>query len=243
MKACGYLRVSCEEQKVKGVSLDNQESRIKSFCESQGWSLIKIFRDEGFSGKSLQRPGIQELIADAKLKKFDALAVYRIDRISRCQRDFLYLIEDVFEANKIIFKSITEPLDTGSPVGKAMLSIISTFAELERGVLRERIRDALDHKKQNGEWLGGIPYGYRIEGKNLAIDEDQARTVKLIFWQRMKGKSLREITEGILAKGINSRKWSIATVHNILKNPVYLGNGHPRIVGKRLFDKVQIGRR
>lgn len=249
MKACAYCRVSTEEQ-IRGLSLGNQESKIKSFCESQGWQLTEVYSDPGYSGKDLNRPGVSRMIEDIRNKKIDVCLVYKVDRLSRKQKDLWHLLEDVFEPNKVGFKSVVEPFDTTTAQGRAFLGMLSVFAQLERDQTRERIKDALAHKKTRREWIGHPPYGYKIlkrddghgeiiKDKFLTIDEQQAEIVKMIFHQRKKGKTLQQIMEKIIALGINSRKWSVPLIHGILKNPVYLGGIHRGIISKKLFDRVQ----
>ena len=110
----GYIRVSTDEQVTEGQSLDNQLARIKAYANSQGWDLIEVYREEGYSGKSIERPEMSRMITDIKAGKFNVVLVYKVDRLTRKQKDLWYLLEDVFEANGIGFKSVLEPFDTVS---------------------------------------------------------------------------------------------------------------------------------
>jgi len=166
-------------------------------------------------------------------------------------KDLWYLLESVFEPHRIGFKSITEPFDTTTPSGRAFLGMLSVFAQLERDQTRERIRDALGHKKLKGEWIGHPPLGYRIlsktDGKGnivkdkvLTVAENESKIVKTIFQARARGKGLTEICRILERKGINGRKWSPIGIWKILRNPVYLGYGmHPAIISQKLFNAAQ----
>ncbi len=249
IKAVGYLRVSTEEQK-EGLSLDNQESRLKGYAVSQGLALGGIYRDEGFSAKDCHRPELQRLLNDVENGNVDLILVYRLDRLTRSMRD-LYSLLDLFKKHCVAFKSISEDFSTNTPVGKVVLGILGLFAEWERDIISGRIRDAMAYKRKvKKEWVGACPYGYRIttngdgeKSKFLSIDEHQALIVKRIFRERTKGKTLAGIVEGLKAQGINSRKWSPAGLFGILRNESYLGaNGtHRAIISKRLFNSVQGG--
>jgi site-specific DNA recombinase len=250
-RAIGYCRVSTDEQSRNGLSMDGQEAKIRAFAKSQGWDLTEMYSDPGYSGKDLNRPGISRMIEDAEAGRFDAVLVYKVDRLSRKMKDLWHLLENVFEPHRIGFKSISESFDTVSPTGRAFLGMLSVFAQLERDQTRERIKDALAHKKSKKEWVGRPPYGFKIlkrddshggiaKDKHLTVKEDEARIVKLIFQARSRGRGLTDIVRMLQHKGINTRKWSPIGISKILGNGVYVGNGtHAPIISRRLFDRVQ----
>jgi site-specific DNA recombinase len=231
--------------------LDNQSDRIKSYCQSQGWELEEVFSDPGYSGKDLNRPDLSRMIEKIKAGGIGVVLVYKVDRLTRKQKDLWTIIENIFEPHKVGFKSITEPFETTTPMGRAFLGMLSVFAQLERDQTRERIKDALAFKKVKREWVGHPPYGYRmlsksdgngeiVKDKHLTVDEDQARIVKMIFQARSRGRGLTGIVEMLKRKGINGRKWSAAGIKEIASNAVYLGNGnHQPIISKRLFNQAQ----
>lgn len=194
----GYVRVSTEEQAKNGLSLDSQRHRIEAYAKSQDWNLLAIYTDDGYSGKDIDRPALQQLLARIEAGGIDAVLVYRVDRLTRRQRDLWTLLEDNLERNNVGFKSVSEPFDTTTATGKAFLSMIGTFAQLERDIIIERTRDTLSDKKANGEWTGRIPYGYRIgkDGK-LAKDPKQQRTIERIRRLRRRGRSLRDIARTV----------------------------------------------
>ena len=120
MKAIGYIRVSTEEQAKEGISLDNQEAKIKAYCESQDWQLIKLFSDEGSSGKNMKREGLEKLLFFLEADHVDVVVVYKTDRLTRKQRHLYQLLEDTFEEKGIGFKSVTEPFDTTTAMGEGL---------------------------------------------------------------------------------------------------------------------------
>jgi len=251
-RAVGYCRVSTDEQ-AKGLSLDNQSDRIKSYCQSQGWELGEVYSDPGYSGKDLNRPDLSRMIERIKAGGIDVVLIYKLDRLSRKQKDLWTLIENILEPHKVGLKSITEPFETTTAMGRAFLGMLSVFAQLERDQTRERIKDALGFKKTKQEWVGRPPVGYVmlsrsdgkggiIKDKHLTINQDEAKIIKMIFQARAKGRGLTGIVEMLRRKGINGRKWSPIGIWKILNNKVYLGNGtHQAIISKRLFDRSQGG--
>lgn len=171
IRAIGYVRVSTEEQARVGVSIDAQEERIQALAAAKGWSLAEIIRDAGYSGKNLGRPGIRRLIDSCRQHAADVVIVFKVDRLTRKQRDLWHLLEEVFEANRVGFVSVTEAFDTTTAAGKAFLGMIGTFAQLERDLVSERTREALGHKRRKGEWVGRKPTGFTL-GPDGRLTED-----------------------------------------------------------------------
>ena len=184
-----YTRVSTDMQAEEGYSLAEQESRLRLYAESQGWKVHAIHRDGGYSGKDLNRPGIQSVIADAQSHQIQKVVVYKLDRLSRSQKNTLYLIEDVFLENGVDFVSMTESLDTATPLGKAMIGILAVFAQLEREEIAERMMLGRIASAKDGNWRGGsgVPIGYRYVPKSatepgrLVVDESEAVQVREVF--------------------------------------------------------------
>lgn len=138
MKVAIYVRVSTLEQAESGYSIEEQVDKLTKYCDIKNWEIHKVYKDGGFSGSSIDRPAISKLITDANRHKFDAVLVYKLDRLSRSQKDTLYLIEDIFTKNKISFVSLNENFDTSTPFGKASIGILAVFAQLEREKIKER---------------------------------------------------------------------------------------------------------
>jgi len=216
ISAAGYIRVSTDEQAAEGQSLDNQLARIRAYTESQGWTLAEVYREEGFSGKNIDRPEMSRMLKDIKAGRFNVILVYKVDRLTRKQKDLWYLLEDLFEANSVGFKSVIEPFDTTTAQGKAFLGMLAVFAQLERDTIAERTKDTLANKKANGQWTGRVPFGYRVaENGKLIKDSKQQKTIAKIRRLHRQGKSYRAISEAV---GVN-----FMTVSRLVN-----GNGNAR---------------
>lgn len=190
--------MSTDEQASDGLSLSCQEARIRAYAESQNWIIGNIYREEGVSGKTLERPQLKRLLTDIKLGSINTVLVYKVDRLTRKQRDLWFLLEDVFEPCGIGFKSVIEPFDTTTAQGKAFLGMLAVFAQLERDTISERTKDTLSNKKSNGKWVGRPPFGFRINQKGeLEQDSKQQGDIAKIKRMRRQGKSLREISRRI----------------------------------------------
>ena len=194
IKAVGYVRVSTEEQAREGLSLDAQEEKIRAYCTAKGWRLVRIYRDEGFSGKDLNRPGLQSLIQDLKNDGFEAVVVAKLDRLTRSVRDLGYLIDDLFDG--VALASVEESLDTTTAGGRFVLNILGAVAQWERETIAERTRNTLRFKRERGEWVGRIPYGFKIgpDGR-LVEDPEEIKNIQRMKRLRRRGRSYREIAE------------------------------------------------
>jgi DNA invertase Pin-like site-specific DNA recombinase len=208
MKAVGYIRVSTEDQAREGISLDTQKAKIEAYAAINDLELLGIIRDEGASGKDLEREGMAKLLDLVGSGKVEAVIVYKLDRLSRRTLDTLSLIESL-ESKGIAFHSISEKVDTKSATGKFFLTIISAVAQMERDLIAERTKDALKHKRQKGEWSGRIPFGFRIKDNRLVEDLEQIKVIQKAKRLRRSGKSLREISRALCL--------SLGYVHKALK--------------------------
>ena len=259
--AAGYLRVSTDEQAEHGVSLESQKSRIIAYCKSQGWNLHDLYIDDGYSGKDLNRPAMQRLIVDSKAQKIGAIVVIKLDRLSRRQKDVLYLLEDVFEPASVGFKSVSEPFDTTTPFGKAAIGMMAVFAQLERETIVERVREGKKEAARQGRFMGGpIAQGYKYnhETKKLEIDALQADVVHFIFNEYLSsGKGYQHIADCLNERNTpppgSAKEWGKGTIRMMLHNPFYAGlvkhkgilhkGQHPAIIDEEQFynaQKVQI---
>lgn len=250
MKVGLYARVSTEQQ-IDNYSIDFQKERIKAYCASKGWNNITEYIDGGFSGSNLIRPSLQQLIADIKKKKIDVVVVYRLDRLSRSQKDTLYLIEELFLPSGVEFISLNETIDTSTPFGRAMIGILSVFAQLERETITERMRSGrYKRTKDNGYYSGGLvePLGYRIrEHGILEIKEDEAELVRIIFNEYIKLKSVHLVEKKLKELGFTPPKYQ--RISKTLERRIYIGEVsfggeyfqgiHEPIVDKETFEMVQ----
>lgn len=228
MKAIGYIRVSTEEQAREGISLEAQEDKIKKYADLHNLDLIQIIGDEGKSGKDLNREGIKKAISLCKKGKVNHLIVYKMDRLTRRTLDLLTLVEEVFKLNKVQFHSISEKVDTSTAQGKFFLTITGAMAQMERDLVSERTREALQYKISKGELVGSPPLGFEAIEKELKKTQDELVVVQEIFkMKKGRGKnklSLRQIANRLNEKMIPTKrggKWYAGTVRYILRNSRY----------------------
>ncbi len=229
MKAAAYVRVSTEEQ-LKGFGLDVQRERINFYAKFRGITIKKWYEDTGISAKTTQRRGLQQLIADIQQKKYDALIVYKLDRLSRSLRDLLNLLEESLHPFHCEFISVTEQFDTSIPQGKLMVQLLGSFAEFERNLIVERTWSGKLIKAQRGGYTGGEPpYGFKAEGKELIPDENKLALVDQVIRMR-KGR----MSYGQIAKRLNEennykpkrgKEWYAKTIYNMVHNKKYYQEG------------------
>lgn len=210
MKAIGYIRVSTEDQAREGVSMDNQEEKIKAYAMVKDLDLVDIIVDAGISAKDLEREGVQKVLGILQDGKAGALIVYKLDRLTRSTKDLLTLVYDVFIPNDIALHSINETLDTTTANGRFFITMLGGIATWERETISERTKDALSHKKGKNEWLGRIPYGFKIESNHLIEDVDQMKVIQKAKRLRRTGKSIRDI-----AKRLNLSRGYIHKIVNV----------------------------
>ena len=244
----GYVRVSTENQ-LENYSIDEQVERLKAYCQAKGWALVKVYTDGGFSGGNLNRPALTQMLSDLHTTSVDAIVVYKLDRLSRSQKDTLTLIEDEFLANGVDFVSINENFDTSTPFGRAMIGILSVFAQLEKDQITERFTMGRIGRSKAGFYHGGPtpPTGYDYKDGMLVINEYESLAVKDIFRMFLAGKSINAICETLSPR--YTIKFSAAKVSNILRNTVYIGRvkfsgkeypgNHQPIIDQEIFDAVQ----
>ena len=219
MKAIGYVRVSTEDQAREGISLDNQESKIRAYADLNGFELVDVIKDEGLSGKTMDRPGMNRINAMIEAGEIEAVIVYKLDRLSRKTIDILNTL-DAWEQKNIAFHSITDRIDTKTAAGKFLLTILSALAQMERDLISERTVDALAHKKRIGEWCGRVPFGYKIEDNRLVEDEEAMKAIKKAKRLRSIGKPYRDISRstglslGYVHKAINTDLRTIKAHYN-----------------------------
>lgn len=252
-RAALYIRVSTLEQAQEGYSVGEQRERLIAYCKAQDWLIADIYVDGGYTGSNLNRPGIQKLMSETE--KFDVVLVYKLDRLSRSQRDTLYLIEEIFRPNKVDFVSMQESFDTSSPFGKAMIGLLAVFAQLEREQIKERTWMGRVARAKTGLHHGGgnIPIGYDYEDGKLIVNPYEAEQVRKIYEWYLSGASLKAITDKLQDAGYTNKyssynSWS--SVRNILENETYIGrlhfgdvvvdHAHEAIITEEQFDAAQI---
>ena len=176
MNIAGYVRVSSDAQ-TENYSIPQQQKAIQQYCDLKGWDLIKTYVDGGYSGANTDRPALTELLDNLAL--YDVVLVFKLDRLSRSQRDVLLLI-DIFDKSKVKFVSIQENFDTSTPLGLAMVGMLSTFAQLEREQIKERMALGRKGRTEKGLWRAGsnVPTGYDYIDGHLVIREDEAIQIR-----------------------------------------------------------------
>ena len=228
-KVAIYVRVSTARQDLEGYSIPLQKERLFAFCKAKGWVVAGLFVDPGHSGSSLDRPGITKLVEGVEAGKFDVVLVYKLDRLSRSQKDTLFLIEDVFMANNTDFVSMQESFDTGTIYGRAMVGILSVFAQMERETITERTLMGRAGRAEDGLWHGGgtDPIGYDYIDGELVVNEKEAEQVREVYALYADGFSVTEITRRMEGRTTKHGDWShTSTVGNVLDNPLYAGTVH-----------------
>ena len=252
-----YTRKSSEEGLDQEFnSLDSQRESCENYIKSQqheGWVLIeKQYNDGGFSGGTLERPALKKLMQDIENGDIDIVVVYKVDRLTRSLMDFSKIVE-LFDKHSASFVSITQHFNTTTSMGRLTLNILLSFAQFEREVTGERIRDKFAASKKKGMWMGGIvPIGYKREDKKLVIEEGSAQKIKLIFEKYIELKSVATLKEYLEQQGIKTRtdkNFSKGHIYKILSNKLYIGKIvhkenvfeglHESIISDELFNQVQ----
>ena len=191
-----YIRVSTDAQFEDGYSVEAQKDMLEGYARSRGWKDYEFYIDGGFTGSNIDRPEMKRLIENARAGLISQVAVYKLDRLSRSQKDTLYLIEDVFNPAGVGFTSLNENMDTATPMGRAMLGIMSAFAQLERETIRERTRMGMKERVRGGLWMGGghPPFGYDYDSaRGVLVPNADADTVRLIYRLYLEGLSTARI--------------------------------------------------
>lgn len=252
-----YTRKSTEEGLEQDFnSLDAQREACEAYIKSQqheGWVLIdKYYDDGGFSGGTLERPGVKELFKDIEAGEVDIVVVYKVDRLTRSLMDFAKIV-DLFDSHNASFVSITQHFNTTTSMGRLTLNILLSFAQFEREVTGERIRDKIAASKKKGMWMGGrVPLGYEIADKKLVIEKDFSSVIKIIFERYLELKSVHKLKTYLDESNIRSKSgkvFSKGNLYKILSNKIYIGlithknntyNGeHKQIIDFETFEKVQ----
>ena len=251
-----YTRKSSEEGLEQEFnSLDAQREACEAYIASQkpeGWVLVPDrYDDGGISGATLERPGLQRLLADIEARRVDVVVVYKIDRLSRALMDFAKLVE-VFDRNHVTFVSVTQSFNTTTSMGRLTLNILLSFAQFEREVIGERIRDKFAASRKKGMWMGGfVPLGYDVKDRKLVVNEAEAKTVRMVFERFVKLGSATALVHALRAEGVTGKQGKLVDkgyVYKLLNNRVYIGQAvhkgtsypgeHQAIVSQSLWDKV-----
>jgi DNA invertase Pin-like site-specific DNA recombinase len=262
-----YTRKSSEEGLEQDFnSLQAQREACEAYIRSQrheGWRLIETaYDDGGISGATMERPGLQRLLGDIGGNRVDTIVVYKVDRLTRSLADFAKMVE-LFDAHSVSFVAVTQQFNTTTSMGRLTLNVLLSFAQFEREVTGERIRDKIAASKKKGMWMGGnVPLGYDVRDRKLIINPNEAERVRLIFRRHAELGSVRRLKEALDHENIASKlrlksdgktsgggRFSRGALYALLKNPIYIGEiphkgvshpgQHQPILDRRLWDRVQ----
>ena len=262
-----YTRKSSDEGLEQAFnSLDAQREACAAFIQSQkheGWTVLPtLYDDGGFSGGTLERPAVKRLLADIEAGRVDVIVVYKVDRLTRALSDFAKLVE-IFDRRGVSFVSITQQFNTTTSMGRLTLNVLLSFAQFEREVIGERVRDKIAASKKKGMWMGGMPpLGYDVKDRKLVVNNDETRIVVGIYRSYLALKSVHALQNELAEAGIKSKrrvrpdgteyggqKLSRGALYLMLQNRIYRGEitykgnsypgEHPAIIEQPLWDEVQ----
>ena len=259
LRAATYRRVSTEEQ-VSNHSLGNQADQLAAFAQQQGYTVVREYVDPGYSGTARKRPGLEQLLQDAKAGLFDTVLIYRLDRLARSTHLAYTLIQELMDTG-VGVRSYSEPqIDSTTPMGKVSLGVTAIFAELERDTFMQRSREGRRKSVAAGAYAGGpVPYGYAVQERRLVVHEPDAAVVRMMFnWYAENRWSAVRIAHELFALNVPSRYraagrtrsgkvtetyWHASAIKTILKNPVYKGEfhfGRHTSKGKNLAEHIVV---
>jgi site-specific DNA recombinase len=262
-----YTRVSTEQGLEQDFnSLDAQHDASQAYVRSQahaGWTLLRAkYDDGGFSGGNTDRPALQRLLQDVRAGKIDVIVVYKVDRLTRSLADFAKLVE-LFDRHNVSFVSVTQQFNTTTSIGRLTLNVLLSFAQFERELTSERIRDKISASKRKGLWVGGMaPLGYDTKGRKITVNEAEAERVRSIFRSYLKFGSLNRLMAELRKQGTVTKVRTLRTgetvggipftrgsLAHLLRNRFYIGEvsfkgevlqaEQPAILDRDLFDAVQ----
>jgi site-specific DNA recombinase len=267
LRCAVYTRKSSEHGLEQDFnSLDAQREAGEAYIKSQaheGWKLIKTHYDDGgLSGGTLERPALQLLLTDIRARKIDVVVVYKVDRLTRSLADFAKLVE-LFEAHGVSFVSVTQQFNTTTSMGRLTLNVLLSFAQFEREVAGERIRDKFAASRRRGMWMGGtIPLGYDVKDRKLVVNRREAETVRLIFQRYLALGCVSKLRAELDRRGVRSKQRTLMSgqvlggcsfgrgaLYHLLRNRIYRGKvlhkgvtypgEHQAIVNEELWNAVQ----
>lgn len=247
-----YLRVSTQEQNEHGYSIKAQEDRLRSYANAKSLDKIKIYNDGGYSGSNMDRPALTKLLRDVQNNEVDTILIYKLDRLSRSQKDTLYMIEELFIKHNTALISLSESFDTSTAFGRAMVGILSVFAQLERENFRERSKLGMIQRAKEGKWCGfgvkGAVFGYDYVNGELIVNEYEAMIVKKIYELYIDGYGVSKIYK-YLDKHYPNALNSTNGVKNALERITYTGKvkylsevyegNHEAIISEETYNQVQ----
>lgn len=251
-RAALYIRVSTEEQAEEGYSLEAQQERLIAYCEAQGWDVVDVYADKGYSGRKIGSRAEYKRMIDER-EKWDTILVLKMDRIHRNSRNFIEMMDNLEKWGKK-FTSMQEELDTSSAIGRFVVDMIQRIAQLESEQIGERTYIGMEQKASMGGMMGfNPPYGYRLENSNLIIEAHEANVIRRIYSEYLQGHTMVSIADSLNSQSIftkNGNLWTKWSISRILHNPIYVGyrrwdklqikSDHTPLISLEDFNKVQI---
>ena len=241
-----YARVSTERQAEYGYGLDIQREKLSAYCKLHDIKNAVYFEDDGYSGTNMDRPAMQRAIELIRQKRVERFIVYRFDRLSRSLRDMIIFIDDELKANGCDIVSLSEDIDTGNPMGKAMMQITAVFAELDRNNIVTKTKLGMQKRVESGKWPGGgiVPFGYQYDSKSntLVVIDEQAEKVREVFSRYLSGESPAVIAQslGFRSERIVSQMLKRKSLTGVIEYNGRIYNGlHQPIIDAELFEKTQ----
>jgi site-specific recombinase for integration and excision len=251
-RAALYIRVSTEEQAEEGYSLEAQQERLTAYCEAQGWDVVDVYADRGYSGRKIGSRAEYKRMIDEK-DRWDTILILKMDRIHRNSRNFIEMMDNLEKWGKK-FTSMQEELDTSSAIGRFVVDMIQRIAQLESEQIGERTYVGMEQKASMGGMMGfNPPYGYRLENSELIIEEREAEIIRRIYLDYLQGNSMALIADSLNSESVftkNGNLWTKWSISRILHNPIYAGyrrwdtlqikSDHAPIISLEVFNNVQI---
>ena len=258
-----WVCACCAQRRRPAVALTKPCEAYITSQKHEGWTVLATLYDDGaYSGGTMDRPALQRLLDDVRTGKIDVVVVYKVDRLTRSLADFAKIVE-VFDAQGVSFVSVTQAFNTTTSMGRLTLNVLLSFAQFEREVTGERIRDKIAASKKKGMWMGGLPaLGYDVKERKLAVNEAEAATVRYIFRRYLELGAVRALRDDLAAAGVVSKRrtaadgspyggqrFSCGALYLMLKNRIYRGEivhkgkafpgEHAAIVDEDLWRRVQ----
>lgn len=220
-----YMRVSTQEQAENGNSLEFQKEKLEAYCKLHEYKIVGEYVDAGISGAKFNRPALDRLKDD--VEKIDIVLIYKLDRLSRSIKDTMLLIEDFFKPNKIDLISLSENFDTTQAIGMATVGMLSTFAQLERDTIRQRMMAGKVQAVKNGNYINNAPFGYVKKNKKLVKDEKARECVEFIFERLLDGDSTTRVAKLLEENGFTTLRkglWQFTSINRLARSTVYAGH-------------------
>lgn len=245
-----YIRVSTQEQAREGISLAAQEDLLREYCKVYQYNIYKVYIDDGYSAKNMNRPALQELLEDIRQNKFNSVLVWKLSRISRNVIDLLSLLKE-FEKYDVRFISYSEQFDTNTAVGKLLITVLASVAEFERETIADNVKTALNYRASLGKPTATQVLGYIRTEEKLILVPEEAVVINLIFKEYIDCFNYSEVARRLNAMGYRGKRGKLFKcnqIRTIIRNPLYIGinrwnkkeirSNHEKIISNNIFAQA-----